>query len=160
MPSWSDVVAAAPDLATAVQGRFDATGLGLLATLRHDGSPRISGVEPLFARELWLGMMAGSRKAADLLPDPRFALHSATADKNVAEGDAKLGGRAVLVDDESTLADFRRELAEHTGDDPGEVAFHLFRADVQEISFLKPGDDHLVIEWWRPGEEPHRIERR
>ena len=66
MASWSQVEAAAPELAERVKERFDATGLGLLATLRTDGSPRISGIEPLFALdELWLGMMHGSRKAAE-----------------------------------------------------------------------------------------------
>jgi hypothetical protein len=55
--------------------RFEATGLGLLATLRADGSPRVSGLEPLFALgELWFGMMPESRKALDLLRDPRFAI--------------------------------------------------------------------------------------
>ena len=160
MSTWSDVLTAAPDLAGRVQARFDATGLGLLATLRHDGSPRISGQEPLFEDELWLGMMLGSRKAADLGRDPRFALHSATADKNVAEGDAKLSGRAVLVDDPAVVAAFRRRFIDATGADLPEDPFHLFRADVLEISFLRPGGDHLVIEWWREGEAPQRVERR
>src|SRR5919205_2769551 len=103
MASWSGVTSAAPELAALVRARFEATGLGLLATLRRDGSPRISGIEPLFTdAELWLGMMPGSRKAADLLRDPRFALHNATVDKQVTHGDAKLSGRAVLVQDEAT----------------------------------------------------------
>ena len=161
MSSWSDVSRAAPDLAEAVQGRFDATGLGLLATLRKDGSPRISGIEPMFTSELWLGMMDGSLKAADLRRDPRLALHSATADKNVAEGDAKVGGVAVEVEDAETKAAFGADLKAHTGYDPTEGGpFHLFRIDVREISFLRPGGDHLVIEWWREGEEPKRVERR
>ena len=160
MSSWSDVCAAAPDLATVVQARFEATGLGLLATLRTDGTPRISGLEPFFADDLWLGMMDGSRKAADLLRDPRFALHSATADKEVKEGDAKLTGRAVRADDPDSVAAFRQGFSAATGYDPGEEPFHLFRADVTEISFLKPGGDHLVIEWWKEGEAPQRIERR
>ena len=162
MSNWSDVRAAAPDLAKAVQARFDATGLGILASLRRDGSPRISPVEPFFTEELWLGMMDGSRKAADLLRDPRFALHSATADKEVKEGDAKLAGRAVPAADPESVAAFRRGFKQHTGYDPGESGdpFHLFRVDVTEISFLKPGGDHLVIEWWKEGEAPQRIERR
>src|ERR671935_3336335 len=105
MAAWRDVASAAPELAALVRARFEATGLGLLATLRRDGSPRISGIEPLFtADDLWLGMMPGSRKAADLLRDPRFALHSATTDKQVTHGDAKINGRAVVVEDEATIA--------------------------------------------------------
>src|SRR5689334_6568746 len=94
--TWADFAAQAPDLATQVAARLDAYGLALLATLRADGSPRISGIEPLVSHgELWFGMMPGSRKVADLERDPRFALHSATIDKNVAERDVKLSGRAV-----------------------------------------------------------------
>src|ERR687883_1376464 len=101
MADWSTVSAQVPELAARVRARFEATGLGLLATLRRDGSPRISGIEPLFTDdELWLGMMPDSRKATDLLRDPRFALHSATVDKQVTEGDARLSGEAVLVEDE------------------------------------------------------------
>ncbi len=161
MVSWSDVVAAAPELAARVQARFEAHGLGLLATLRRDGSPRISGIEPLFALdELWLGMMPGSRKAADLLRDPRFALHSATADKQVTAGDAKLTGRAVAVCDQASLDRFARAFEAHTGYPPGAGPFSLFRADVLEVSMLKPAGDHLDIAWWRPGGPVQRVERR
>lgn len=133
MTSWADVEAAAPDLAAAVKARFDATGLAFLATLRADGAPRITGIEPLFeGGELVLGMMKGSRKSADLRRDPRLALHAASVDKDVREGDAKLSGRAVLV-----------------ADDPHD----LWHVDVTEVSFLRPADsgDHLVVQWWRPG---------
>src|SRR5919202_4427540 len=119
MGTWREVASAAPELAALVRARFEATGLGLLATLRRDGSPRISGIEPLFTDdELWLGMMPGSRKAADLLRDPRFALHSATIDKQVTHGDARISGRAVAVQDEPTLARFRQAFEAHTGQAP------------------------------------------
>ena len=95
MASWEEVTAAAGGLADDVRARFEATGLGLLATLRKDGSPRISGIEPSFAvGEVWLGMMDGSLKALDLRRDPRLALHSATVDKEVKDGDARVTGRA------------------------------------------------------------------
>lgn len=151
MTTWSDATRSAPDLAAAVRDRFEATGLGLLATVRADGSPRISGLEPLFALdELWLGMMPRSRKALDLLRDPRFALHSATVDKNVVEGDAKVGGRAVPVgdDDADTFGRFVDAFEARTGQRLPGGTFHLFRADVREMSFLKPAGDHLDIDWW------------
>src|SRR5688572_26094102 len=95
MTSWTDASAAAPELATAVHDRFAATGLGYLATLRADGSPRISGIEPFWWEgDVWLGMMWESRKAFDLRRDPRFSLQSANVDKNVADGDARISGRA------------------------------------------------------------------
>jgi hypothetical protein len=162
MASWSDVLAAAPELAAGVQARFDAHGLGLLGTIRRDGFPRISGIEPLFGLgELWLGMMPGSRKADDVLRDPRFALHNATIDKHVTEGDAKITGRAVPAADEDTLARFREAFEAHTGYPPPPGPFPLFRADVHEVSMVRPeGGDHLVIEWWREGGEVVKVERR
>ncbi len=161
MASWSELAAAAPRLAETVQERFEATGLGLLATLRRDGSPRISGIEPLFALgELWLGMMPGSHKATDLLRDPRFALHNATVDKQVTNGDAKIGGRAVPVKVESETARFMEAFREKTGQQVPPGPFHLFRADVLEVSTVHPGGDHLDIEWWREGDGLKRVERR
>ncbi len=108
MVNWNDVEAAAPELAAAVKSRFEAYGLAILATLRRDGSPRVSGVEPLFALgKLWLGMMPDSRKGIDLLRDPRCALHNATTDKNVTEGDARISGKAVMVTDPESLDAYR-----------------------------------------------------
>ncbi|MCA1647645.1 MAG: pyridoxamine 5'-phosphate oxidase family protein [Chloroflexi bacterium] len=153
MSSWSEVAAASPELARIVQERFDAHGLGLLATLRRDGSPRISGIEPLFAlNDLWLGMMPGSRKALDLLRDGRFALHSATTDKQVTQGDARVAGVALAVEGEAEFARFRKAFAAHAGYPPPEGPFQLIRADIREISLIKPGGDHLDIDWWRADE--------
>ena len=144
-------------MAAKVQSRFEAHGLGLLATVRRGGYPRICGIEPLFGDELWLGMMHGSRKAADLMANPRLSLHSATADKNVADGDAKLTGTAHVVEDEKELSAFREAFAAATGYGPPPGPMHLFRVDVTEMSFLQPATDHLVIESWREG---HPIRRR
>jgi hypothetical protein len=161
MTRWIDVTRAVPELAAAVQGRFEATGLGLLATVRADGSPRISPLEPLFALdELWLGMMPGSRKAADLVRDPRFAMHSATADKEVTDGDAKLTGHAIAVDDEATVRRFTEAFHAATGYGPGPADVQLFRADVREISMLRPAGDHLDIDWWREGAGLHHVDRK
>lgn len=161
MSSWSDVLTAAPELAAKVQARFDAHGLALLATLRADGYPRLSAIEALFTDEtVWLGMMYDSRKALDLLRDPRLALHNATVDKNVSEGDAKLVGRALHVSDEADIDRARRIFAAHTGHPPPEGPMHLFTVDVQEISFLEPAGDHLDIAWWKEGGELVAIERR
>ena len=81
MASWNDVTTEAPELAKRVQSRFAANKEVVLATLRKDGSPRISGIETMFVLdELWLGMMPESLKALDLQRDPRLALHSAPQD--------------------------------------------------------------------------------
>jgi hypothetical protein len=160
MASWAQVMEAAPDLAERVRERFDAHGLAVMATIRADGAPRVTGVEPLFALdELWLGMMHGSRKAADLQRDPRLALHNATEDKQVTNGDAKIAGRALEITAAATLDEFARAFQDATGYAPP-PPFHLFKLDVTELSFLRPAGDHLVIELWREGEPVRRIERR
>jgi hypothetical protein len=163
MLRWEDVEAEVPDLAKGVRDRFEAHGLGLLATLRADGSPRLSGIEPLFeAGDLWLGMMPGSVKAADLHRDPRLALHSATVDKEVKEGDAKVAGRAVPVVAEDEVSAFRAMFSARTGYEPPPGPMELFRVDVAELVLLGLGDppDHMLIRSWQPGTGYRRIERR
>jgi nitroimidazol reductase NimA-like FMN-containing flavoprotein (pyridoxamine 5'-phosphate oxidase superfamily) len=161
MTSWNEAAAAAPELAAAVRARFEATGLGYLATLRADGSPRLSGVEPSFWNgELWLGMMPDSRKALDLRRDPRFALHAANIDKEVKEGDARVSGRAVEVDDDETKRGMGAAFAAETGFDPNEHGpFHLFRADLTELYTLRAAGDHLVLEFWSPDAGLRTIDR-
>lgn len=158
MASWTDVSAAAPDLAERARARFEAHGLALLATLRRDGSPRISGIEVTWWNgELWLGMMPGSSKVADLHRDPRLALHAATADKDVKDGDAKLSGRAVEVDDDATKAGMMAAAFGEGGGPPG--PFHLFRVDVTDLSFLRGAGDHLVIDVWKEGTGAWSVDR-
>jgi hypothetical protein len=81
MATWDEVSAAAPVFADAARAFFDAHRHKALATLRRDGSPRISAIEAMLVDgELWFGGMLDSRKVLDLLRDPRFALHSASDD--------------------------------------------------------------------------------
>lgn len=161
MSNWNEVTAAAPELAADVQARFEAHGLGLLATLRADGSPRISGVEPWFAGgELWLGMMYESRKALDLLRDGRLAVHSATADKDVTDGDARISGVASAVDDASIQKAAMDDFEAINGYRPDDGPMHLFRVDVTELMWLKPDGDHLLIRSWTPERGERSVERR
>jgi hypothetical protein len=156
MPSWGDVEAEAPELAALARGFLDAYVHKTLATLRRDGSPRISGTEVDFAGgELWLGSMWRSLKALDLRRDPRFALHSGSADPPGWTGDAKIAGRA----EEVTDPDLKAEIV---GDDAPPGPSHLFRADVIELVVVRLGDpaDHLVIETWHAGRGVTRRERR
>ncbi len=163
MARWDDVVREAPVLAEHASRVFDANKHKVLATLRADGSPRVSGVEANFvAGDLWLGMMDQSRKAKDLRRDPRLALHSTTADPDMADGDAKIAGRAVEIDDNAK----KQELVAAQGNPPEEgppEPFHLFRVDVSEVVVITlAGDppDRLVIETWREGRGITRVERK
>jgi len=163
MATWREVDAAVPDLAAAVRAAFEAHTNKVVATLRADGSPRLSGNEATFREgELWLGMMHRSVKALDLLADPRLALHSAPVDAELKLGDAKLSGRAV----EETGAEVIRRFAAASAEDHGGVEppspFHLFRVDVGEMSLVRIGDPpaNLVIESWSTRAGYRRTERR
>src|ERR687889_2068679 len=148
MPSWNVVENEAPELA--------AQAHKILATLRRDGSPRISGTEVTFADgELWLGSMWRSLKALDLLRDPRFALHSGSADPPDWTGDAKLAGNAEEVTDPE------RKVA-IIGADASPDSSHLFRAEITELVVVRLGEpaDHLVIENWHAGHGVTRSKRR
>jgi hypothetical protein len=160
---WDEVVREAPALAEHASRVFDVHKHKVLATVRADGSPRVSGVEANFVQgDLWLGMMDQSRKAKDLQRDPRLALHSTTADPDMADGDAKIAGRAVEVDDPAR----KHELIAAQGNAPEEGSpepFHLFRVDVAEVVVITLGGDppdRLVVETWREGRGVTRVERQ
>ena len=162
MTNWTGFTEAAPELAGLVQARIEATGLGLLATLRKDGAPRISGIEPSFYDgELWLGMMEGSLKARDLQRDPRMALHNATVDKEVTDGDVRVSGRAIEVIDTATKHAFLAAFREANGyGPPDDDPMHLFKIDITDVASIQPGGDHLVIQSWTPAQGLRRVERR
>jgi hypothetical protein len=159
MASWNEVEKAAPTLAAAARGRFDTYGLAIMATVRVDGWPRVSGIEPLFALgELWVGSMPHSRKADDLDRDGRVALHNATTDKNVVEGDVKITGRAVTADDPATQAAFVTAWRDAHGTAVPEP-FRLYRIDVTELAMIAPADGQLAIDSWRVGSPATRVLR-
>lgn len=159
MASWNEIAVVAPELSEAVRTRFDSYRHLALATLRRDGSPRISGNEVIFHDdELWLGMMDGSRKARDLQRDPRFALHSAMVDIDLVEGDAKIGGRAIEVTEPGAIEAIARAAGERNGQDVPQP-FHLFRADITELVLTRVEGDLLVIESWHEGVGLRRVKR-
>ena len=101
MATWSEFAAQAPELAERVRARFDAHKHKTMATIRRDGSPRISGTETQFSDgELWIGSMWKAVKALDLQRDPRYAIHSATFDPDKDwPGEAKVAGVAEEIVD-------------------------------------------------------------
>jgi hypothetical protein len=144
--SWSEFEQAAPELATRARALFEAQKHLTIATLRRDGSPRISGIECVFEDgELWFGSMPGAVKALDLQRDPRFALHSGTGDSARWEGnpalwpgDAKLSGRAEPVSETR------------------------FRAEIAEVVTVRLGGDppdHMLIDAWSEAEGLRQFRR-
>ena len=143
MASWAEFEAEVPELAARVRERLDAHGHKTIATIRRDGSPRISGTETEFSDgELWIGSMLDALKARDLQRDPRFALHSASEDPDVWSGDAKLAG----VAEEVSAPD---------------ATSHRFRLDLHEVSTVGLDEErkHLVIDVWKPGRGVRTIKR-
>jgi Pyridoxamine 5'-phosphate oxidase len=155
MPSWSEFEAAAPELAQRVRERLDAHTHKTLATIRRDGSPRISGTETeLKDGELWIGSMWQARKAHDLQRDPRFALHSGSDEPDEWKGDAKLAGVAEEITD-------RERVAAINGDKAPPGPSHLFRLDLSEVSTVGLDDarTQLVIAVWTPDGGVRTIKR-
>ncbi|MFE0376405.1 pyridoxamine 5'-phosphate oxidase family protein [Streptomyces inhibens] len=151
---WAAVEEAVPEFAGQVQKRFGAYRHHVLATLRKDGAPRLTGLEADFRHgELWLGMMVGSRKALDLRRDPRFSLHANPGPgTDLAGGDVRVSGRAVEVTDAEVVARYAAAVR------PPEP-FHLFRAELTEVVRTYVEDPCLVLESWVPG-RPLRTIRR
>lgn len=140
MTSWNDLAAAEPEFAARVRERFGVAKHCTMATLRRDGSPRISGTEVEFGADgLYIGSMAGAVKALDLRRDPRVAVHSPTVDPTDDGtswvGEAKVAGTAHEVGDP------------HQADEA-----HRFRIELSEVVLTRLGEpaDHLVIESWHP----------
>jgi len=148
--AWRDVEQAEPEFAQRVRALFDAHRHKTIATLRADGSPRISGIETVFEDgELIFGSMPDARKGADLRRDPRFALHSATVDPVEGSeaqwpGEAKISGRAIAAGAITEGPDGDR-----------------FHADIAEVvhTHLNEAATMLVVEWWTPGQGLRKIER-
>jgi hypothetical protein len=151
MARWSEFEAEVPEFAERVRQSFEIGRHKIIATIRPDGSPRISGIESEFRDgDLTFGMMPESKKGADLMRNPRFALHSAPlppahGDEAAWQGEAKLAGKAILL--------------------PPEAAYgpegEYFAADLSEVVFtgLNDAGTLLAVEWWTPGEGMRRIER-
>ncbi len=147
MASWSDFESAQPEFASRVRALLASRKHLTLATLRRDGSPRISGTEIEFADgQLRIGSMPGAVKAVDLRREPRLAIHGPTEDPPVGnagawKGEAKIAGIATEVD--------------------SGTAAHRFLIDIQEavITRLNDNGDRLVVESWNPVRGYRVVER-
>ena len=162
MADWREFIEGAPTISAIFARRHSAAGgLCLLATIRSDGFPRISPMEPrVFEGQLWLGGMPGTTKFKDLLRDPRFCLHTATVDSAVKEGDAKLWGVVRDNPDKALHQRFATALFEETGFDlRGEEFDHFFAADLTGASAVEVGGGHLDVTIWQPG-RPERVVRK
>ena len=147
MTSWREFCDQEPAMALTVERLFGVGRHKTIATVRADGSPRISGIECSFVDgALTFASMTDARKLADLRRDPRFALHGPSIepvedDAASWPGEAKIAGVAVLGE--------------------GSAEGQSFVADISEVvvTHLNEEATTLVVEWWTPTGGRQRIER-
>jgi hypothetical protein len=153
MATFAEMEAEAPELAKRARERFAATGLSLVGTLRSDGWPRISPVEPLIlGGQLYLGMMPGSTKSRDLARDPRCLVHSTVADKEGTEGEVKLYGRARAVTDPAEIERYCVALEEAIGWRPkGDGDLDLWVVYLGQGAYVRFDGQQQQIATWEPG---------
>jgi hypothetical protein len=152
---WAEIAAHEPALGAAAHDRLIKPGVLLIGTTRRDGSARISGVEPLVMDgELWLSMMPGSAKVADLDRDPRLQLHSIISGPEAAI-EIKLRGTARREPDRGVQERYARTVADQLPWAPVVGDFALFAVDIDEVTYVgfapESGDQHVVR--WPQGEE-------
>jgi len=145
---WVVFEGACPQIASLARDRFTKDDVVMLGTLRSDGSPRISPCEiDIVQGHLLLGMMWRSRKALDLLRDPRCVVHTITRDRMGTEGDVKLYGRMADVREPNLRLAYRTALKARTDWEPDEPGFHLFSLDVESAAYTIFGEGRHALAW-------------
>ena len=148
--TWAEFKAVAPELAAMGEAKFEEAGLVLVGTLRKNGWPRISPVEPLIVEGLlYLGMMWRSRKALDLLRDARCSIHSTVSNRDGTEGEFKLYGMAKEVQDIAERCRYAEVMSEKIGDNLEEQEYHLFSIGVLSASYAVIESGRWVRKIWR-----------
>jgi hypothetical protein len=153
---WEEFEAGEPEMAAFAREQLKQSRVMVIGTLRKDGSPRISMIEPFVVEgELYLGMLWQSRKALDLLRDPRLALHNAICTNTGEEGEISLRGRAVEVRDPELRRRYVEAVAEWVS--WTEPHFHLFAVDVEGAALVKyEGGTEQSMKVWPEGIELRR----
>jgi Pyridoxamine 5'-phosphate oxidase len=101
MTTWAGLEDEAPQIARPGRHRLAETRIVLLASIRSDGLPRISPVEPYFIDgQLIFGTIAWSAKTQDLIRDPRCVLHSSVDGPSSGVDELKLYAEARECDDQ------------------------------------------------------------
>lgn len=151
--SWKEFKSAAPELAARAEELFESTGVLLVGTVRKDGSPRISPVEPfIVGGVLYLGMMWRTLKALDLLRDPRCTVHNLIRDRHATEGEFKLHGRARDVQDEETRDRFCDAVKKKLGWSLKGMKYHLFAIEVESAALFTADGNARLVKRWRAGQ--------
>jgi hypothetical protein len=153
---WSQMTTRQPRLGQLAEERLLAPGVVLVASIRRDGTPRLSPVEPfVLDGTLWLSMLWESRKAADLIRDPRILVHSVITNRDGGEGEFKIRGIARPEHDPQVQRQYADAVAATLGWKPEPGRFHLFDIDIENVVYIRyddaTGDQHVAS--WPPGRE-------
>jgi hypothetical protein len=153
---WNELERRQPRLAATARERLVDPGVLLVVSLRKDGTPRLSPVEPyLLDGRLLLSMLWGSQKARDLHRDPRLLVHGIVTGPDGGAGELKIRGRAVVMSDRELQEHYAEAVARDLGWSPEPGRFHLFEVDVEHVAFVhydhETGDQFVTT--WPPGEE-------
>lgn len=161
-----------PDLASRAVAVLTSTVNAVLATVRLDGTPRLSGIDPWIADgQLFLGFMPGSRKGADLRRDPRLALHGIPWESrkvreggtDPGEGDVKLTGRARFLSEEAARASLAALAVERGFDTPTDEDGNqgdVVAVDITELVVISVDGDELVVDRWTEADGRHTYRRK
>lgn len=148
---WSELAEDAPRLAAMGRRLLLDPGVVLVGTVRRDGTARISPVEPLlWERDLWLSMLLGSYKAADLGRDPRVLVHSIVTSREGTTGEFKVRGRALEEPALTVHEGYAQQVRERIGWSPEPGRFHLFRVEIEDVTFIRYDNatgDQFVTRW-------------
>jgi|SRR6266487_4876466 len=157
---WGEFEQEQPRFAAVGREKLAGPGVVLVGTVRKDGSPRISPVEPFFWEgDLWLAMLLDSMKARDLQRDPRILVHSIVTqpDGGFAEGEYKVRGSALEVTDPGLVERVAQAIDDDLPWHPEPGKFHLFRVDVEDVTFIRwEGENNQYMTRWPEGREQVR----
>jgi hypothetical protein len=146
---WDEFQADAGAFGDEARELLERPGVVLVGTVRRDGTPRISPVEPFFwDGELWLAMMWRSKKAADLRRDSRVLVHSVVASPDGGGGEAKVRGVAQHEAGADRVVAVCRAIGRSLPWEPDPDRVDLFRIDVDSvvlIRYSKDGDQHVGL---------------
>src|ERR1700691_3660973 len=153
---WSDMEQAQPRLAELGRKRLIEPGVLLVATVRSDGSPRISAVEPLVLDgSLSLGIMWEASQARDLRCAAPVLVHSVVTNRDGGEGEVKIRGTVRVEGDPGTYQRYADTVAEQLGWRPEPGRMHLFEVDIGEVTYIgyddATGTQHVAM--WPPPRE-------
>jgi pyridoxamine 5'-phosphate oxidase-like protein len=153
---WAEVEEKQPRLTELGRRRIIEPGVVLVVTIRRDGTPRLSPVEPLLLDgALWLSFLWQSKKAEDLLRDPRILVHSVVTGPDGTEGEYKIRGVARAEHDPGRQKRYAETAANELGWSPEVGRFHLWEVEIDEIAVLSydvaTGDQYVAM--WPPGRE-------